>query len=253
MRKSRQNLMEQYIAENDSVTMDELCKKFDISINTARADVAYLVEKGVAKKIYGGVCYNQTSKLATFDKRVQSMMNVKKKISKYAASLVEDGDIIFIDSGTTTMYIVDYLSELSDVTIVTNNLHVIIKAISNPNLTVISLPGVLDRKTNSYVDTTTYMGLERYNFQKSFMAATSITVDGKATNMSSMECEVKKTAMKQSRKSFLLADSTKFGKATLMTYGSLDEMEIVISDEQLEDKYIIMCEKMNTELKMVEN
>ena len=85
------------------------------------------------------------------------------------------------------------------------------------------------------------------------MAATSITVDGKATNMSSMECEVKKTAMKQSRKSFLLADSTKFGKATLMTYGSLDEMEIVISDEQLEDKYIIMCEKMNTELKMVEN
>ena len=253
MRESRQKLMERYIAEKDSVTMEELCKKFDISINTVRADVVYLVDKGVAKKIYGGVCYNQTSTLATFDKRVQSMMNLKKKISKFAASLVEDGDIIFIDSGTTTMYIVDYLTALSDVSIVTDNLHVIIKAIPNPNLTVISLPGVLDRKTNSYVDTTTYKALARYNFQKAFMAATSITVDGKATNMSSMECEVKKTAMKQSRMSFLLADSSKFGKTTLMTYGGLDEMEIVISDEQLDDKYIIMCKKMNTDLKMVDN
>lgn len=243
--------MSEYILEKNSVTMDELCNQFGISINTARTDVADLVEKGVAKKIYGGVCSNQTSNLITFDKRASHMLNIKKLISKYAATLIEDGDVIFIDSGTTTMSIVDYLDDLNDVTIITHNLNTIIKAVHKQNLTIISLPGVFDRQTNSFADASTCKALEKYNIHKAFMGTASITKKGKATNNSFFEVQVKKAVLQHSEKKYLLVDSSKFGKLGLMSYCGIEEMDMIITNEIVDDEYNKLFEEAKTDIHIV--
>ncbi len=245
MKSFRLRRMEQYILEKEHVSMEELCREFDMSINTVRLDVAQLVSKGSIKKIYGGVCSNHQNSLVPFEERKMKNEDKKRAICSKAASLVEDGDIIFIDSGTTTMYLANFLEERKNVTILTNNLNAIMHAVSYPNLQVICLPGILERKTNSFVSAETGKILARYNIRKAFFAATGVTENGDLTNSSSMEYEIKKAALAGSEHKYLLLDSSKFGKSALLTFAGISDMERVIVDAAMNPALLELCARNN--------
>ncbi|MDF2800738.1 MAG: HTH-type transcriptional regulator, IolR family [Anaerocolumna sp.] len=245
MKSYRIRQMEQYILEHDLVSMEELCRTFNISMNTVRLDVAHLVSKGTIRKVYGGVCSNQKGNLIPFEERESKNIQSKIAVSKTAASLVQNDDIIYIDSGTTTMYMVDFLSGFKNVTVVTNSLNVINRAVLMPDLTVISLPGTLERKTNSFVSGDTVRILEKYNISKAFMASSGIDMNGMVTNSSPLEYEIKQTAIMNSKEVNLLIDSSKFGKSAMLTYANITEMSRVIVDDHVDTEMLHMCEKRN--------
>ncbi len=149
MRISRIDQLEQYILEHRTASIDTLCEEFKISKNTLRRDLEILVARGTVEKVYGGViaCENATPipNLVTFHERTGRNAQSKQKIAALAASFVRERDIIFIDSGTTTMSIVDHLAHLSTVTVITNSLQVINKSMNYPNINLIVLPGSLKR------------------------------------------------------------------------------------------------------------
>ena len=245
MKSFRLRRMEQYILEKENVSMEELCKEFDMSMNTVRMDVAALVKKGSVKKVYGGVCSNRQNSLVPFEERKMKNSAIKKAVCQAAAALVEDGDIIYIDSGTTTMYMADYLHQHKNITILTNNLNVIMRAVPYENIQVICLPGILERKTNSFVSAETGKILARYNIKKAFFAATGVSENGDVTNSSSLEYEIKTEAMKNSEHKYLLMDSSKYGKSSLLTFAHISDMELVITDEGAETGLLDICEKYN--------
>lgn len=253
MKTFRLRQMEQYILEHDTVSMDELCTRFAVSMNTARMDVAYLTKKGTIRKIYGGVCANQTNNLVPFEDRQLRNMEVKRAISRAAVGLVEDGDVIYIDSGTTTMYMADYMEDKKNVTIITNSLNAICRAMPYPDLTVIGLPGTLERRTNSFVSVETGRMLEYYNIQKAFMAATGVGDGGEVTNSSPLEFEIKSSAIKNSAHAYLLVDSSKFGKTALMKYANLSQMEQVITDKGIRREHLEMCRETGVKIMMAES
>lgn len=250
MKSFRLKEMEQYIIEHDTVTMEELRDTFNISMNTTRLDVAQLVNKGTIRKVYGGVCSNQKNNLVPFEERKSKNTLGKKAVGKGAASLVNDGDIIFIDSGTTTMYLVDHLTECKNVTILTNNLNVINRALNMTDLNVICLPGMLERKTNSFVSADAVHFLERYNIKKSFMASSGITESGMITNSSPLEFEIKKAAIENSKEVYLMIDSTKYAKSALLTYASIDDMNMLIVDSDAEQGLLDLCRQHNVQVKV---
>lgn len=245
MKSFRLRRMEQYILEKENVSMEELCEEFDMSMNTVRMDVAELVKKGSVKKVYGGVCSNRQNSLVPFEERKMKNSEKKKAVCKAAAGLVDDGDIIFVDSGTTTMYLTDYLDKHKNVTVLTNNLNLIMRAVPFENVQVICLPGILERKTNSFVSAETGKILARYNIKKAFFAATGVTENGDVTNSSSLEYEIKREAMRNSEKKFLLLDSSKYGKSALLTYAHLGDMDRVIADEEMPVALSELCERYN--------
>lgn len=251
MKSFRLRRMEQYILENEHVSMEELCTEFDVSMNTVRLDVASLVKKGSVKKVYGGVCSNRQNSLVPFEERKMKNSESKKALCRAAAGLVEDGDIIYVDSGTTTMYLTDYLDKHKNITVLTNNLNVIMRAVPYENIQVICLPGILERKTNSFVSAETGKILGRYNIKKAIFAATGVTENGDVTNSSSLEYEIKREAMCNSEKKFLLLDSSKYGKSALLTYAHLSDMDCVIADEDMETGLKELCNKYNVKLKQV--
>ncbi len=248
MKSFRLRRMEQYILEKENVSMEDLCTEFDVSMNTVRLDVAELVKKGSIKKVYGGVCSNRQNSLVPFEERKMKNSEKKKAVCRAAADLIEDGDIIYIDSGTTVMYMTDYMDSHKNVTVLTNNLNVIMRAVPNENLQVICLPGILERKTNSFVSAETGKILERYNIKKAFFAATGVTESGEVTNSSSLEYEIKREAMRNSQHKYLLMDSGKYGRSALLTYAHIGDMEKVITDEYLNSGLKELCEKNNVEL-----
>jgi len=251
MKSFRLRRMEQYILEKEHVSMEELCKEFDMSMNTVRLDVAELVSKGVVKKIYGGVCSNRQNSLVPFEERKMKNNEKKRALCRAAAELVEDGDIIFVDSGTTVMHLPDFLDESKSVTILTNNLNVIVRSVPFPNLQIICLPGILERKTNSFVSAETGKILARYNISKAFFAATGVTENGDVTNSSSLEYEIKRAAMEGSEHKYLLLDSSKFGKSALLTYAEISEMERVLVDDDMNPAFLELCGKHNVAVDQV--
>jgi len=234
MKLSRLVQIEQYILNNQTVSIDQLCDEFGISKNTVRRDINELDKNGSIKKVYGGVTAVKNSAVP-FEERDIKNKSEKLAIAEAAAAEICDGDIIYIDSGTTVPNVVQFL-ENKNITILTNSLNAVLNALPFPDINVISLGGTLTRKTNSFngINLSSFKDL---NINKAFMASTGITIVNGLTNSFPLEYEVKKTIIEKSREVFLLVDHTKFGVCSLMTYCRLDAVDHIITDKKPPEEY----------------
>ena len=178
MRNDRLLEMEKVIGQSGTISMTELCDLFNVSMNTVRRDVAELRRRGDVEKVYGGVCAveNNGSVLRPFTERQTIADAAKRAICREAAKLLEDGDVVFVDSGTTMVHLVDNLANRQELTIITNNLALVQQAIPYDNLRMIVLPGQLRRKTNSLTGMETVRALRQYNIRKAFLALSLIHI-----------------------------------------------------------------------------
>ena len=238
MRNDRLLEMEKVIGQSGTISMTELCDLFNVSMNTVRRDVAELRRRGDVEKVYGGVCAveNNGSVLRPFTERQTIADAAKRAICREAAKLLEDGDVVFVDSGTTMVHLVDNLASRQELTIITNNLALVQQAIPYDNLRMIVLPGQLRRKTNSLTGLETVRALRQYNIRKAFLAATGSTLTG-VTNSSPQEYEIKRTALECSDERILLLCKQKFGHAGLMTYADFQDFHYIVTDQPLDAPY----------------
>lgn len=244
IKDKRINQIEEYIIKHKSVSLDELMDVFEVSKNTIRRDVQELVERGDFKKVYGGIAVNENkrAKLESFQDRQVRNQAKKEVIGETASNYVEDGDIIFIDSGTTTIEMIEFIKK-KQVTVVTNNVDFIVGALPYENLNVITIGGILERKTNSF-GSLKYMDiLNSYNINKAFMASTGVSLSNGVTNASPLESELKTSIIHRCSKIFLLVDHTKFDKYGLMTYCRLDDINYLVTDRMPSIVYQNYAEK----------
>lgn len=247
MKTNRIKKMEEYILSNESVSLDLLCDVFKISKNTIRRDINEIEKNGNIKKVYGGVTA-VVKNLIPFEERNVKNNYKKMTIAKASAEFVNDGDVIFIDSGTTTINMMDFLKNKNDVTILTNSLNVIVNALPFPNLNVICIGGSLIRKTNSFEVINTIDIFKDYNISKTFMAATGISISNGATNSSPLEYKLKKVIIEKSNDIYLLVDSSKFDVSALMTYCQLSDINHLVTDKKPPEKYIEFFEENNIDV-----
>lgn len=248
MKADRIQEMERYVLQRGAATMEELRVHFDISMNTVRRDVAELLRRGTVDKVYGGVCARPTEHALTpYEVRRRGSESAKAAIGRRAAQMVHDGDIIFIDSGTTTLQMIDCLAERRDLTIITNNLEAIIRALPHENINIIALPGQVRRKTHSLTGDDAVRYLKRFNIRTAFMAATGVSSYG-VTNSSPMEYEIKKCAVESAENKVLLIAQPKFGVTGLMTFARLSDFDAVVTDALPGREYCTLIEDSGAQL-----
>ena len=245
--------MEKYINLKGAASMEELQRQFGVSANTVRRDIAELLRRGAVEKVYGGVCARQASQTLTpYEMRQLSGGEAKDLIGRTAAGLVSDGDVIFIDSGTTTLRMIDYLQDRKDVTVITHNLGAIVRALPYENIHVIVLPGSLRRKTNSMTGSDSVKAMKKYNIRSAFMAATGLSMHG-ATNSSAQEYDIKQAAVECSDRAYLLVDRSKFGVTGMMIYAPIGSFEAVVTDEAPDGDYLALLRENNVRLVLPEH
>ncbi len=237
MRVKRIEAIQEYIIKNKSVSMEQLCEEFGVSMNTIRRDIDTLCTRGSVIKVYGGVVANTNAPvthaetLRPFTERSSSNNNEKLMISQKAASYVQEGDIIFLDSGTTTLNMIPYLANIPNLTVITYSIPALVELLQYKDIKVISLPGLLLRGTESLVGSCGVNYLSTFNMTKAFMACTGISLSRQVTNATFEEYEIKQAALDRSEQHFLLADHDKFGNAGIMTYADITRMDYIITDD----------------------
>ncbi len=244
MRENRQLAIESYIYKNQEVSMKELQNEFNVSMNTIRADVARLVEAGIVKKIYGGVKYSKA--VETFESRLQKDMDLKFQIAEKAASLIESGDTIYIDYGTTTMSIPDLLEGRKDIQIITPNMHVMQNCILKKNIDLIILPGEFYDDVFGVVSENTIHDLQNYHIGKAFMACSGIMTTGEVCSSRYTQAQIKKTVLEITKEKYLLAESLKFDKVKPISYADISEFDAILTDSLVRDEFINICKEHGT-------
>lgn len=236
LKTKRLDMIQDYVNERGTASLDELVDKFGVSKNTIRRDVQDIIESGSLKKVYGGVAVNKPVSTVSYGDRQIRNYKEKQQISQAAARFIEEGDIIFIDSGTTTIEMVESIKD-KELTIITNNIDFIIKALPYENLKVFSTGGMVERQTNSFTSADNDEIINSYNITKAFLACTGLSIKNGITNSLPLESGLKRSVVEKSAANFLLVDHTKFDKVALTTYCRIDQIDYIITDK-IPDKYI---------------
>jgi len=248
LKENRIQELKNYIIANERASLDDLCTLFNVSKNTMRRDINELEKQSIIKKVYGGIVLNDKKTTEPFESREEKNITSKQVIAKLASQFVQDGDIIYIDSGTTTMHMIPHLAEIRNLTIITNNLNVIMGSLPYPNLNVLCTGGVLFRTTNSFVDMDAVNSLKKFNISKAFMASTGISITKGITNSSSFEYDIKRYMVEHCDTVVVLADATKLGRVSLTTYCELKDIHVFITNELPGDEFVDFFENNNIQL-----
>lgn len=221
----RHQLILALVKEKDFVRIHELVEATGASESTIRRDLSELEEQRLLKRVHGGasVFQSKIEEPTILEKSVKRERE-KKAIAKYAASLVQDRDSIFIDAGTTTYQMLPYLPE--NIMVVTNGVDIALQLI-NRHIRTILLGGELKAATLSLVGRDAIKSLSQYRFDKCFLGMNGIDQNHGLTTPDPDEAYVKQLALQFSDERFVLCDSDKFSRVTFAKVGDLHGITLI--------------------------
>ncbi len=222
----RQRIL-QKLENRDVVTIEELIGSIeDVSESTIRRDLKLLAEEGHINLMRGGVSIVKEGSLDTqVDSRLLLNTDAKESIARCAAELVFDGEVIYIDAGSTPLKMIKYLRD-KDITIVTTNV-LIFQELAGAKAECIVVGGEVDVSTGSVVGALTVSTLEDMFFDRSFIGATGFSKKSGVSTPDLKEAQKKKVVKRNSKHTYVLADSSKAGKMTMCKVFELAEVTVI--------------------------
>jgi len=239
------------LQENGVVRVDELAEKFGTSEMTIRRDLKFLSQQYNIQRTYGGAIMPQGQpvvRIISFDEERIKNKEAKEKIAKKAASLIHTRQRIFIDAGSTTRLIVNYINNDSYNIIVTNHLQTAEAALNIDHLSVIMLGGEIIGISKCTTGEITEEQLRKYQLDIAFLGAAAIGSDGFLYDGYSPEARFKKAVFDVAKETYLLADSTKFNTYDLNCFGSLSQIKAVITDSGITEEGLTLLKKHKVEV-----
>jgi DeoR/GlpR family transcriptional regulator of sugar metabolism len=213
------------------VSVSELSQLFGVSEVTIRADLQALADDNLLVRTHGGaVPAGRGLPDISLSMRRQQQVTEKSRIGEAGATLVADGDAIFLDTSSTALAIAQRLKEHRHLTIISNSLAIAQELLDAPGITVVMPGGTLRRETASLIGPEGIDLLRKYNIQKGFFGAHGLSVPEGLTDVSAAEAEVKRPLVAMCRQVVAVLDATKWGRVGLASFARLDEINTVITD-----------------------
>lgn len=232
-RVTRETYILDLLAKDGSLSVSALSRDLGVSEVTVRANLRELESKGLLTRTHGGA--QRTSVVDILD-RQRSRIDEKDRIAAAAADLVVDGDTIMIEAGTTTALVSRYLTNRRGVQIVTNSTLVFAYARHNPQLTVILTGGEFNRDTESLVGSVALRTIRDFNVRLAFVGTDGFTSDRGLTTAFAQGAEVLAAMCGRADQTWLLADSSKYGRAGFVSVAPLSGLAGIITDSGLADE-----------------
>lgn len=235
MEERRRSIMEQ-LNDNESVLVSELAERFGVSPATVRSDIRALEAEGRLERTHGGaiaISPNHPTEME-IDARRTVNRRQKMRIGRRAAQLVEDGDFILVDSGTTTQAFVDELVGRRALTILTNDLRIASMAETTlRDANVIMIGGAVRTGFHTTQGADAIDMLRRYAAPRLFSCCDTLTLERGFSTYTTEQAAIKRTMIEQAQQCIMLMDSSKWGLNAPVRCADITDVDIIVTDSGL--------------------
>lgn len=248
----RQKLIRDILEKEGVVRTAELKEILQVSSVTIRADLRELEAVGLCKVIWGGAVYvqpiDETDPL-TLSERTKLNRDAKIRIGLRAAQLIEVGQTVFVDAGSTAIELVRHLPKDMDyLRIVTPALNVALAALQMPQIEVFMTGGIVRNLTQSLIGPQAMRTLEMFNADWAFIATGGFSASHGVTTSNTLEVEVKRTMIEMASRVALLADSSKMDRVLSLNVAPFSEIDVLVTDSGLPPEYAATLEQQGVEV-----
>jgi DeoR/GlpR family transcriptional regulator of sugar metabolism len=235
------------------VQVHHLSELLTVSTETVRRDLDRLEKEGKLRKVYGGAVKMRMEMVEPpFLNRVQMMKPEKAAIGKLAASLVQDGETIMLDNGTTTIEIVPFLNDKTNVTLITNSIPILNLAMETFRGRIIFAGGEVNQECRAVTGTLADQMLDQFKVNKTFISASGISLTDGITDFHLAEAVISRKMMQRAEECILIADHSKFGLSTFARVAKLEEISMVITDAGCPKEWVDTMEGLGIEVRIGE-
>ncbi|QIW16488.1 transcriptional regulator [Pasteurellaceae bacterium RH1A] len=248
----RQSEILELLQQAGSQRVEILAKHFQVSSVTIRNDLNVLEKQGLITRSYGVAVLNAylNKELSISDKDTK-FPERKAKIGKLAASLLKDGEKVIFDSGTTTKAIVNHLGEL-DIVAMTNGLDIAMALSACPNVEVRISGGTLRKNAMSFSGLMANENLRQYRFDKVFLGVDGFDLKRGITTFNEQEGYLNRLMTEIADQVIVVTDSSKFGQYSEFVICAADEIDILVTDNQIPSHYRQQLESLGVKVLVAE-
>ena len=226
------------VKEDGRVTVEELCQRFSISVATARNDLKNLEETGRIRRTHGGaLAVEFGSQPLPFSTRRLYYGEEKRAISRAACRLIKDGELVFIDGGTTAAEMRSCFGDRQGVTIITPSLEIgRYLTTTTKSVSVYMLNGFVNSDSLATVGAPDEEFIARTNIAWAFCGAAGFTLQDGLTDLDVGFVDQKRVICRYARKVVGLVDHSKIGVTSLGSFAGIDQIHTIITDRALPDE-----------------
>jgi DeoR family glycerol-3-phosphate regulon repressor len=230
------------------VTVEGLAERFGVTVQTIRRDLTELADLGRLQRVHGGaILPSGTTNIGYEDRRILNQ-EAKRAIAQACAAQISDGASVFLNIGTSTEAVAQELLTRHRLLVVTNNMNVAHILAANPDCQVIVTGGTLRRSDGGLIGNLASNTIRQFKFDVAVIGCSALDLDGDLLDFDFQEVEVSQAIIAQSRRSFLVADHSKFQRTAPARIASLADIDMFFTDQPLERALSARCRDWNTEI-----
>lgn len=239
----------EHLTESSSISIGEMAAKLGVSEMTIRRDLADLEKTANIRRTHGGAVVAERMAFEfNYLTRQRSRLKEKRAIAIAARKLVEPGQRLILDTGTTTLQFATLLKDCPDLTVITPSLAVASELQFFENISVVLLGGVLHRGSPDLTGPVTEHCLELFAADWVFQGAEALSGEGGVYNVDLQLAQVDRMMRRKAKRCCLLADSSKIGHTALVHTGTLADFDVFITDAEAPKDYLKLARKMAKEV-----
>lgn len=246
----RENSIRQILYKQSSVTVSELSVMFGVSGETIRRDLQKIsAEDSMIVRVHGGAYRATPDGDPPYNLRQSSMVEEKKRIAARCFQEIEEGDFLFLDSGTTTFYLSKLIATSGlDLTVMTNSLGILNELCISDSVCIIALGGRYAEKSHSFVGHSTLTELSGLFAGKAFVSCSGLDMAFGLTHNDEEEAAIRKTMLLNAKERYVLIDSNKFGLCKTHGIISMDDIDAVFTDSAPDESWLSFFKEHETKL-----
>ena len=231
----RREKIQEYLAIHQIARTADLCELLETSEATVRRDLEWLEQKGILERTHGGAILNQRMILEQeYQQRAQHHPEEKRRIGELAASLIEEGDIVFINSGTTATQVLQHIRRDLNITVFTNNVSAVME-LGDPGFHYFLTGGEFQPRSNSLAGRFALDNLGLVYANKTILGVDGISLKHGCTVPTNGEAGVVRKMIERTKGSIIIAaDYSKWGVVSNFHIANIDEIDKLVSDDRLD-------------------
>lgn len=230
------------------VTVEGLAEQFGVTLQTIRRDLTELAELGKLERVHGGAILPSGTTNIVYDERRFLHQDAKSAIAHRCAQHIPDGSSVFLNIGTSTEAVARALLHHRDLMVVTNNMNVAHILVANPECQIVVTGGKLRRTDAGLVGNLTIETIRQFKFDIAVIGCSAMDLDGDLLDFDIEEVGVSQTIIARSRKTFLVADHSKFKRTAPARIGALSAIDSFFTDQPVAARLAQKCAEWETQL-----